>query len=177
MRSWWERWPGRREAELASFRRHGLAFRQEEEAFRAGRLVLRGSIAVDGENVELVVVYPDSYPWTRFTVAAPSLALPRHQHPFGKNLCVFPRASEHWNRTWLAGDIVIDRVPDLIRVVRRGGETLRDAEEPVHHGYTHAGRGRPAGEPPALRRRAGPWAEGGALPSAQAPGRRPIMGA
>lgn len=136
MQLWWERWPGRREAEIDSFRRHGLAFIQDDNAFEAGRLVLRGSIVMGDQEIHLDVVYPDSYPWTRFSVAAPGLDLPRHQHPFGKNLCVFPRASEHWDRRWLAGDVVRERVPELIGAVRRGGEYLQQAEDPQGEPYT-----------------------------------------
>ncbi len=136
MQVWWDRWPGRREAELESFRRHGHEFSQDNDEFADGRLVLRGSVSVDGKDIQLAIVYPDSYPWTRFSVLAPDLDLPRHQHPFGKNLCVFPRASEHWNRTMLAGDVVNERVPELIEAVRRGGEYLRQIEDPQSEPYT-----------------------------------------
>lgn len=136
MTPWWETWEGRLEAELDSFRRHGLVFAQDERAIEMGRLVLHGSIDVDGEVIDLDVMYPDSYPWTRFAVRAPGLTLPRHQHPFGKNLCVFPRASEHWRRDFLAGDIVADRVPGLVRLVRAGGEELTTAEDPQGEPFT-----------------------------------------
>lgn len=130
MQPWWETWAGRREAELAAFSKHDLAFTVDAEREGAGQFVLRGVLPVDNETIDLVVVYPDTYPYLRFTVFAPNLTLKRHQNPFAKNLCVFPRASEHWDRRFLAADIIVDRVPDLVRVVRAGGQELRDAEEP-----------------------------------------------
>ncbi|MEX0665387.1 MAG: hypothetical protein WD598_11565 [Acidimicrobiia bacterium] len=130
MQPWWETWAGRREAELAAFSRHNLAFTVDAERERGGQFVLRGVLPVDDEAIDLVVAYPDTYPDIRFTVYAPNLTLDRHQNPFAKNLCVFPRASEHWRPTFLAADIIVDRVPDLVRVVRSGGQELRDLEEP-----------------------------------------------
>ncbi len=109
--------------------------------------MLQGAVVVGGEAepVKLVVHYPYHYPWTRFEVAAPELDLPRHQHPFGKNLCVFPRGSEHWRRDWLAGDVIAARVPELIRAVREGGETLLAVEEPQGEPYTDYYDFRPLG--------------------------------
>ncbi len=133
---WWDRWPGRLEAEEDSFNRPGLAFSRDVEAFAEGRLVLHGTIEVDDDVVDLDVQYPDRYPWTRFTVAAPNLDLPRHQHPLGKNLCVFPRNSAYWDRRYLAGDIVAERVPELIRLVRTGGPALHEAEDPQGEPYS-----------------------------------------
>lgn len=133
---WWDRWPGRLEAEEESFNRSGLDFARDEAAFAEGRFVLHGTIEVDDERVDLDVQYPDRYPWTRFTVAAPNLELPRHQHPLAKNLCVFPRNSVHWDRRYLAGDIVAERVPELIRLVRAGGSVLHEAEDPQGEPYS-----------------------------------------
>ena len=136
MPAWWDEWLGRREHEIDSFERNGMAVDVDDTALDEGRLVLRTLIDVDGEDIAIEVRYPDHYPWTRFVVYAPDLNLARHQNPFDSNLCVFPRASVHWHPRYLAGDIVAERVPELIRAVRAGGGVLRAAEEPQAEPYT-----------------------------------------
>ena len=123
---------------MDSFSRKGLDFEMDQEAFQQGRVVLKGRIEVEGEPqpVLLEVAYPDMYPWTRFVVAAPDLDLSRHQHPSGKTLCVFPRGSANWRRTFLAGDIIDERVPELIQAVRQGGEVLKELEDPQGEPFT-----------------------------------------
>lgn len=134
---WWERWGGGRfDAEVESFRKRDLDFALDPDAFAAGRVVLCGTIEVGVEVVDLEVHYPDRYPWTRFAVVAPNLTLPRHQHPSAKTLCVFPRSSRHWQRRLLAGDVVAERVPELIRLVRAGGSQLYEAEDPQGEPYS-----------------------------------------
>lgn len=98
--------------------------------------MLRTQVDVDGDAVKIEIQYPDSFPWTRFTVFAPELRLPRHQHPFNRNLCVFPRGSAHWRPKLTAADVVAERVPDLIRLVRQGGAALAAAEEPQGEPYS-----------------------------------------
>lgn len=138
MTPWWERWPGRLDAEIESFGRRDLGAFVDEDLRALGKVVIRSEVPVDSEPyaVSVDVHYPTAYPWSRFAVVAPMLDLPRHQHPFGKNLCVFPRGGEHWDRTWLAGDVVADRVPELIRAVRAGGPDLAAAEEPQGEPFT-----------------------------------------
>lgn len=131
MKHWWEIWPGRLEAELEAFSRRGLSFERDEEAWAAGRLVLRGRAPLDdGETAPLVVVYPDTFPETRFVIYAPALALPRHQAPFGGSLCVMPRDSDHWRPSYLAADWVHSEVPRLVRLVRGTPDALRAQEDP-----------------------------------------------
>jgi molybdopterin/thiamine biosynthesis adenylyltransferase len=55
--------------------------------------------------------------------------LPRHQAPDG-NLCVFPREAHYWSPFLLAADVAADAIPELFRLVRAGGDELRQAEDP-----------------------------------------------
>ena len=131
MQAWWEAWPGRLEAELQRFAKLSLSFEIDSDEQAAGRIVLRGLAPVEGQaQTEFIVVYPDTFPHTRFEVFAPDLGLIRHQHPFSKNLCVMPRGSEHWQPDFLAADVIVERVPELVRGVRAGGATLREIESP-----------------------------------------------
>lgn len=131
LQPWWEERPGVLEEELQGFADRGLSFEPDPTEKAGGRIVLRGRAPVaPGEEQNLVIVYPDSFPHTRPAIFAPELDLERHQNPYGKNLCVLPRASIHWRPSMRAVDLVVDRVPGLVALVRRGGQELTEAEEP-----------------------------------------------
>src|SRR4051794_37513447 len=53
--------------------------------------------SIGGERHQLEVDFPELFPYFRFEVRAPTLSLSHHQHPFGKNLCLMPRGTEHWD--------------------------------------------------------------------------------
>jgi hypothetical protein len=127
---WWERWPGRLEAELARFEHHGLPVTLiYDPAAGGGRLVVETSIdlPVRGKT-RLRVLYPDGFPHRRFSIVAPYLRLPRHQ-AFGGELCVIPRGAEHWHPKFMGADFVIHRVPRLVALVDEGGDALRAEED------------------------------------------------
>lgn len=96
---WWERHPERYERELAELDWAGIRWERDEGAFQKGLLRLKLELTHDGEQLPLEVTFPDLFPYFRFEVKAPSLTLPHHQNPFGKNLCLMGRATHHWHRT------------------------------------------------------------------------------
>jgi molybdopterin/thiamine biosynthesis adenylyltransferase len=131
--SWFERFPDRFEYELAEFKRRGLAFDLDKELFRRERrVVLRGALEVEGEPdpVELVVAYPDAFPFFRPEVFAPALELDRHQNPFEGNLCLLDRSTRAWSPGETAAHLVATQVPHLLGLIRAGGEELRAGEVP-----------------------------------------------
>jgi hypothetical protein len=93
---------------------------------------LRGALSVEGEAapVDLVVRYPDSFPYFRPEVYAPGLDLGRHQNPFEHNLCLLDRSTRAWSTAETAAHLVATQVPYLLSLLRAGGETLREAEVP-----------------------------------------------
>jgi molybdopterin/thiamine biosynthesis adenylyltransferase len=130
---WVERFPDRFEHELADFARRGLAFELDEQLLRQERrVVLRGLLAVEGEPdpVDLLVAYPDSFPFFRPEVYAPKLQLDRHQNPFDRNLCLLDRSTRAWSPSETAAHLVVSQVPLLLRLVREGGKALHDGEVP-----------------------------------------------
>ncbi len=139
---WWEAWPGRLEAELEALREAGLDLRRDEEEWRAERLVLCGKAPLDrGETTRVLIAYPDTYPHTRCEIYAPDLDLERHQHPFGRNICLLPRGGRHWRPAMMAADLVAERresareeprlaLPEVVKLVREGGAALVEAEDP-----------------------------------------------
>lgn len=110
---WWEGFPGRLEAEIEAFRRRDLEFAVDERERAGGRIVLAGNFRLaSGRAIPLRVVFPDSYPRTRFHVFATERndRIVAHQNPLGGNLCLLARGSRHWDPAWLAADVIADRI-------------------------------------------------------------------
>lgn len=131
MKPWWERFPGRLDREIASLESHGIAYKRDEVAWRQGQLVLELAVTLPGrEAIRLIAYYPHFFPYTRFEVVAPDLVLPRHQNPFGKNLCLMGRASSNWSVHDTLGDVLMAQLPKLVRFATEDPANLRELEEP-----------------------------------------------
>ncbi|MGH2957080.1 MAG: ThiF family adenylyltransferase, partial [Solirubrobacterales bacterium] len=131
MTPWTERFPGRLERELEEFREAGLAFELDQERLDdLGQVALRGKIPHGDGEVELVVVYPDTFPYTRPEVFAPGLRLGRHQNPYLGNLCLLERSTREWDPTDSAAWLVSERVPYLLALLEGDDATMREAEAP-----------------------------------------------
>lgn len=130
---WWELWPGRLEYELEALRLAGIPCARDEPAFKNGQVVIRLRPTVDGEELDLVAVFPDLYPYFRFEVYAPHLDLPRHQQPFGKSLCLIGRATANWRTTDTLAEFISKRLPQMLRVARTA-DSIEASESEEHQG-------------------------------------------
>ena len=134
---WWERFPGRLEQEIRSLDERGFTHRRDELAWKKGKLILHVGVPERfGGPLDLLVHYPDFFPYTRFDVFAPALALRRHQNPFGKNLCLLGRASTNWRVTDTLGGLLETQLRAILRFQREGATALRDLEEPQGEPFT-----------------------------------------
>ncbi|MHA7146474.1 ThiF family adenylyltransferase [Arthrobacter sp. TmT3-37] len=97
---WWEQYPGRLEHEYSALQSLGVSVHEDTDA-RANGVITWAVVVPDdftGQgDVELVVTFPEFYPFLRPDVTAPELDMAHHQHPFGKNLCLIGRASASWD--------------------------------------------------------------------------------
>ncbi len=131
MRRWYEAYPERLTFELEEFERRGMRFELDDAHLaRTGLVLLSGRLEVEAEEMELRVLYPDSFPFMRPEVFAPDLCLERHQNPYEGNLCLLERSTRAWNVTDTGAWLVAERVPYLLALLRAGGESLRDGEVP-----------------------------------------------
>lgn len=132
MQTWVDRFPGRLQRELAEFRERSLDFELDQTQLdQQGRVVLRGSLIHEGEEIKLEIRYPDLFPYLRPEVVAPELRLGRHQDPYGKNLCLLDASTREWDSDETAASFVVDRVPHLLRLLAPGAEEeLRESETP-----------------------------------------------
>lgn len=115
---WWVDRPGTLHEELQALERAGITFHVREDLKAQGILQIEATVEVNGETIEVEVVYPDFFPYVRFEVFAPNLDLPRHQNPFLKNLCLIARATENWNIDDTAAGFLIKRLPMVLAAAR-----------------------------------------------------------
>jgi hypothetical protein len=127
---WWESNPGRLEYELAALAREGIACERDEVALAHGIIRLKLRVDVAGELIPLEVTFPDLYPYFRFEVSAPTLALGHHQNPFGKNLCLIGRETFYWNPDDTVAGLIQEQLPTVL-------ETGRSADKEAALGQEH----------------------------------------
>jgi hypothetical protein len=141
LKPWWEQWPGRLDYELRALQAAGIKI--EQQTATGNRLQLRLKHTLNDEDIELVARFPEFYPYTRFEVYAPKLDLPRHQHPFEKNLCLLAQGTEHWKVSDILADFISNRLPRVIEAATstnndRVGEIEAHQGEPASHYYSYA---------------------------------------
>jgi hypothetical protein len=131
MQPWTKELPERVEYERAEMLRRAPALKVDERALSShGRLLFNGPVDVDGTQVHVTVVYPDCFPYLRPEVFAQGLQLPRHQNPYSGNLCLLDRSSREWNPSDTGAWLIAERLPYLLRLLRKGGDALAQAEAP-----------------------------------------------
>jgi len=130
MRPWWEAFEGRLESELRDFDELALS----HELVRGpdqGEVVVRCRFGSSRGEVELVVIYPDSFPFLRPLVLAPDLKLGNHQNPFGKNLCLLDRDTRQWRpQSDSAASHIRDQLDKLFIAVDGNAEERAEVETP-----------------------------------------------
>jgi hypothetical protein len=121
---WWKRWLGRLDHELAELDRAGIPYEKDERAFHSGLLRLNVRPQLDGRQLDLLVVFPDLYPYFRFEVIAPNEQLPYHQHAVARTLCLLGRATDNWNKDFTVAYLLKEQLP---KVFQSGQSTSREA--------------------------------------------------
>lgn len=119
-RVWWEQWPYRLEMEIKALDEAGIPYQRDDEWFRKGVLKLYLQPTVNGEKLDLCVIYPRLFAYFRFQVFARGLNLPRHQNPFEGNLCLIGRSTWNWRTTDTVASYMTDpkRMPALLTSAR-----------------------------------------------------------
>lgn len=133
MKPWWEEWPGRLEYELEALKDAGIPFERDDEAFNQGKLILELNPTVDGNAVKLIAQFPDLYPYFRFEVFAPELALGHHQNPFLKNLCLIGRETANWSPWDTLAEFIVERLP-LVLKAGASEDATEVSEAEIHQG-------------------------------------------
>ncbi|GAB3543077.1 ThiF family adenylyltransferase [Arthrobacter tecti] len=139
---WWEQHPGRLEHERSALQPLGVTVSEDSAAKSDG--IIKWTVAVPDAftgqgDVQLVVTFPEFYPFLRPEVTAPDLDMAHHQHPFGKNLCLIGRSSAAWDTwndlAWLIRE-QLHKALALGVAEERGGDE-EDQGEPFSDYYTY----------------------------------------
>lgn len=122
---WWVRNPERLEYELQALEDSGVRFERDEGAYAHGIMRLRVFPTIVGREVELLVTFPDLYPYFRFTVeTVGDERLPHHQSPVGPGrLCFLGRATQNWRLSDTLADMLTTQIP---RVFEAGSSDSRE---------------------------------------------------
>jgi hypothetical protein len=91
---------------------------------------MRGAIDTVRGRVDLVVVYPDTFPYLRPEVYAPDLQLERHQNVYEGNLCLLDRSTAQWEVTDTGAWLVRERVPFLLGLLAGDPAAMTANETP-----------------------------------------------
>ncbi len=134
---WWEQWPGRLDYELEELKRLSISYKIDEEAFKGGLLVLTLTYNLNGKDIELEITFPELYPYFRFEVKAPFLDLPKHQNPFGKNLCLVGRSTENWDPRDNLAKFLSEQLPKVIDAQKGPVDFEEQQGEPISAFYTY----------------------------------------
>lgn len=121
---WFEADPDRLQKELDSLTALGVKHHVDAASRRYGILQLDLTIedsnpafdlAGSPEPLVLQVILPDNYPYFRPEVFAPGLSMPRHQDPFGKNLCLLQQPTANWEPQWTLVEYLQSQLPKVLR--------------------------------------------------------------
>ncbi|MGJ9373833.1 ThiF family adenylyltransferase [Nesterenkonia sp. CF4.4] len=140
---WWEQYPGRLEHERAALQSLGVTVREDAEA--RAQDVIRWTVIVPDEytkqgDVQLIVTFPEFYPFLRPDVRAPDLDMAHHQHPFGNNLCLIGRSSSAWDTgndlAWLIREQLHKALTSGVAEERSGDEENQGEPFSDYYSYT-----------------------------------------
>ncbi len=118
IQAWWLRYPGLYEWELRELKTAGFAVTAEHPPNEPhGVVQLRVTDGPGMDLGDLLVTFPDLYPWFRFEVQTTTGEwLGRHHHPFGSTLCLIGRRTENWAHDTVA-DFLSDRLRTLVATI------------------------------------------------------------
>lgn len=103
MKAWHEEFPKLLENLIGELENNGLETIINEELLVNGKIELECKVSKNifdldlSNDFELIINFPDSFPYFRPEVVAKGISLPRHQNLKTGNLCLIPRPSMYWN--------------------------------------------------------------------------------
>lgn len=127
LKPWRERFPGRLEYELDKLKEIGISC---EPQFTGDTVFLEFPYVLDGEVIDLIVKFPSSYPYLRFTIDAPSIGLKHHWNPFTNDLCILGRATVNWEADDTVAETLRTQMPKVIKAGRSNDiDEVKELEE------------------------------------------------
>ncbi|MEX2460628.1 MAG: ThiF family adenylyltransferase [Paenibacillaceae bacterium] len=133
---WYEQNPAILQEEIKAYEASGFVFEYQKEVKDQKKMIeFKGNVEINGRAVNLIVRYPDEYPYFRPFVFAYDFSLERHQHPFGKNLCVIPHDQYGWE-TRMTGAFLVHQAIRLLTDSENGKDAVAKNEVPAAEPWT-----------------------------------------
>ncbi|MBB3231921.1 ThiF family adenylyltransferase [Halomonas stenophila] len=124
---WWEKWPGRLEAEAQAFVECGIPYEIDSEAKEKGLLIIQATFQWEKEEIPLTICFPDNYPYFPPKVTAPKCNL-RHQEPREGGLCLLAQEQDTWDTNDTIAEVISRQLPDILRI-NEGDPKAKHREE------------------------------------------------
>jgi len=128
---WWVTRPEIYAREIEDLRARGIKL--VNEGLWRNELLLKLVVPIENmEDLRVDAVYPSLFPYFRPQVLPDdtSFTLKRHQHPFGKHLCLLAN-SEKWHSSYTLGWLLQAQLPQVLKFRAGDAAALKDLEEPV----------------------------------------------
>ncbi|MFA4828787.1 MAG: E2/UBC family protein [Thermodesulfovibrionales bacterium] len=127
LQPWRIRFPGRLEYEVEKLKEIGVSC---EPKLEGDTISLQFPYNLDGEKIDLIIKFPSSYPYLRFTVDAPNIELHHHHNPFNKDLCILGRSTVNWETTDTVAATLTTQMPKVIKAGRsKDIDEVKELEE------------------------------------------------
>lgn len=91
------RYPKRLQYELQALRVAGYEFELNEGERKAGRIIITVKYPLIGEVHDLIVVFPESYPYFPFEITSLTFPSGRHKDPYTGSLCLLKDPQKTWS--------------------------------------------------------------------------------
>ena len=109
----------------------GISWQLDNQAVSSGIYRLKVELPEGLGGHRLSVIYPDAYPYFRCQIYADDLALPYHQNPFERNLCLLGRRTHYWDVDDTAAKLIVEQFPNVLRAAAAAGrEEVLGVEQP-----------------------------------------------
>ncbi len=97
MKPWFHRFSRRLEEEFRELGEAGYEYRIDKAARQTGRIVITVNYPLNGETHELVVRFPETYPYFPFEITSQSFPGGRHKDPHSGQLCLLKDPQQNWS--------------------------------------------------------------------------------
>ena len=119
MDSWFiNRYPERLQIELQALKDAGYEFDLNEDERKAGRIIITIKYPLDGEVHDLIVVFPENYPYFPFEMTSPTFPSGRHKDPYTGSLCLLKDPQKSWKVKDRLASILDTQLPKITKAHR-----------------------------------------------------------
>lgn len=110
------RYAKRLEDEIQALDANGYEYSQNEVERIAGRLVLIVKFQIEEETHDLIVSFPDNYPYFPFGISSATFPDGRHKSPYEGVLCLIKDPQTNWKTDDTLASFLNSKVRDIVKV-------------------------------------------------------------